>query len=277
MVYADSRAASPSERGRSHFKDWMFHVKRNFRNSQAVDKIAAQSSAWGFEMSADHVSLLVDFCSLLDSYEESNVIGAKTFDAIVADHVLDSMSCVLFKSLKDAESLVDVGSGGGLPGIPLGIAMEDLRTTLIEATAKKVKFLNGAVSQLGRPNMQIVNARAEDAGNSPEFRGRYDVATARALAPLDVLAEYCLPLVRVGGHVIAMKGRIEKEEIDRGKVAGKSLGAEIMDVIPVSRLPEYEQKQRHLVVFEKIARTPAKYPRRVGLPAKNPLGEVGNR
>lgn len=252
----------------------MFHVKHV---SQEAEKIIAQSAAWDFELPPRGAYMLVDYCRLLDSYEESNIIGAKTLGEIVEDHVIDSLSCLLFESLKDAKDLMDVGSGGGLPGLPLGIAVEGLRVSLIEATAKKVKFLNGAANRLEMSNIQVVNARAEDAGKSKEFRGRYDIATARAVASLDVLAEYCLPLVRVGGHVIAMKGRIEKEELDRGKAASRLLGAEIAEVIPVPRLPEYEQKKRHLVVFEKTAQTPAKYPRRVGLPAKKPLGEIGNR
>lgn len=252
----------------------MFHVKRNYWE---VENIIAQSAAWGFELPQGRASLLADYCRHLDSYRESNIIGAKTIGEIVEDHVLDSLSCLLFEPLKDAKDLADVGSGGGLPGLPLGIAVAGMRVSLIEATAKKVKFLNEAVGRLGASNIQTVNARAEDAGKSKAFRGRYDVATARAVASLDVLAEYCLPFVRVGGYAIAMKGRIEKEELDRGKVASRLLGAEIVEVIPVPRLPEYEQKTRHLVVFEKVAQTPAKYPRRVGLPAKNPLGETGNR
>ncbi len=219
----------------------------------------------------------MNYCLLLDSYEESNVIGARNLSEIVEDHVLDSLSCVLFEPLRNAKELVDVGSGGGLPGLPLGIAVEGLRVSLIEATEKKVKFLESAVSQLRMSSVQTVNERAEDIGKSEAFRGRYDIATSRALASLDVLAEYCMPLVRVGGNVIAMKGRVEKEEFDRGKVAANFLGGEITEVIPVPRLLEYQQKQRHLVVFEKTAQTPAKYPRRVGLPAKKPLGEAGNR
>lgn len=252
----------------------MFHVKHV---SREAEKIIVQSAAWGFELSPHRASILVDYCRLLDSYEEANVIGAKTLGEIVEDHVLDSLSCLLFEPFKDAKDLVDVGSGGGLPGLPLGIAVEELRVSLIEATTKKVTFLNGAVSQLGASNVKTVNARAEDAGKSKELRGMYDVATARAVASLDVLAEYCLPLVRIGGHVVAMKGRVEDEELDRGKVAAKLLGGEIVEVIPVPRLPEYQQKKRRLVVIQKIAQTPGRYPRRVGLPAKNPLGEVGNR
>lgn len=227
-------------------------------------------------MPLSRASLMADFSLLLDSYEDSNVIGAKTLDGIVDDHILDSLSCVLFEPLVSAGNLVDVGSGGGLPGLPLGIAVEGLRVCLVEATAKKVAFLGSAATQLGVPNFRILNQRAEELGRSEEFRGSYEVATARALAPLDVLAEYCLPLVKVGGHAIAMKGRVGKDELRRGEYAASVVGGEVSEIIKVSRLPEYEQKQRHLVVFKKTEETPEKYPRRVGLPAKKPLGEMRN-
>lgn len=251
----------------------MFHVKRI---SEEAEKILAQCSAWGFELSSSRAASLVEFASILDTYDEANVIGAKTMGEILDDHVLDSLSCLLLDPLRDAKFLADVGSGGGLPGLPLGIAIDQLRVTLIEATAKKARFLEGAARQIGHTDFHIINRRVEEVGEAQGFRGHYDVATARALSSLDVLAEYCLPLVKVGGHVVAMKGHVEVEELRRGECAAKLLGAEIVDVMPVSRLPEYEHKRRCLVVFEKTRGTLDKYPRRVGLPTKKPLGEVEN-
>lgn len=246
------------------------------RNSEEIENILAQSSAWGFEMPRHRADSLVKFASILESYDEANVIGAKTMSVIVEDHVLDSLSCLLFEPLRNVETLVDVGSGGGLPGLPLGIALDELRVSLVEATAKKVRFLEAATRQLGLKNVQTLNRRAEEVGLSAEFRGHFDVATARAVASLDVLAEYCLPLVKVGGYVVAMKGRVEKDEIRRGEYAAKMLGGGISEVMPVPRLPAYEQKQRHLVVFTKTSETPGEYPRGIGTPAKKPLGETGN-
>ncbi len=246
------------------------------RASGEAEKILAQSSAWGFDLFPSQAASLVDFASILATYDEANVIGAKTVGEIVNDHVLDSLSCLLFEPLRDAKLLADVGSGGGLPGVPLGIAINGLRVSLVEATTKKARFLESAVRQLGHTGFHVLNQRVEEVGGSEEFRGLYDVATARALSSLDVLAEYCLPLVKVGGHVVAMKGRVEKDELRRGEYAAKLLGAEIADMVPVSRLPEYEEKQRCLVVFEKTRGTPEKYPRRVGLPSKKPLGRTGN-
>ncbi len=252
----------------------MFHVKHDFRE---IEKIIAQTAGWGFGLTSERASLLMEYGLFLGSYEGSNVVGTRLIEEIVEDHVLDSMSCMLFEPTRKANELVDIGSGGGLPGLPLAITRGDLKVSLVESTAKKAKFLNEAVDHLSVTNAQIVNARAEDVGKSRKHRGLYDVATARALASLDVLAEYCLPLVRLGGYVIAMKAPVEKDELDRGRTAAELLGGEVVDVIPVERLPDYEQKQRNLVVFEKTSKTPDKYPRRVGLPVKKPLSETGNR
>lgn len=251
----------------------MFHVKHS---SKEIEKILAQSAAWGFEVPHHRAQSLVRFASILEAYEEANVIGAKAMSVIVEDHILDALSCLLFEPLRQSETLVDVGSGGGLPGVPIGITLEALRVSLVEATAKKVRFLEVSTRQLGLKNVRVLNQRVEEVGRSEEFRGHFDAATARAVASLDVLAEYCLPLVKVGGYVVAMKGRAEKEEIRKGEYAARIMGGEISDVIPVSRLPEHEQKQRNLIVFTKTAETPGKYPRRIGTPAKKPLGEIGN-
>lgn len=252
----------------------MFHVKRH---DEEIEKIVSQAAAWGLEVPPERASRLVDYAEYLASYTESNVIGTRRVEDIIEEHILDSTSCVLFEPSKDATELVDVGSGGGLPGLPLAIGMEGLSVTLVESTAKKTKFLDDVVEHLGVSNCQVVNARAEDLGHSEEFRSRYDIATARALASLDVIAEYCVPLVRIGGHVIAMKAGVGKNELDNGRISARLLGGEIVDVIPVERLPEYEPKQRSLIVFEKVARTSKKYPRQVGLPAKKPLGGIGKQ
>lgn len=251
----------------------MFHVKHV---SRQTEKIVTQTSVWGCEVSAEHASLLIEYADMLSSYEEANIIGTRDQDELINEHILDSLSCALFRPLKNAHKIVDVGSGGGLPGIPIGISFRGIHVSLVEATAKKAKFLQSVAHRIGIENLTVVNERAEEVGRSVAHRENYDIATARALAPLDVLAEYCLPLVRVGGHVLAMKGRVEKEEIESGRVAAEYLGAEISDIIKVHRLPEYEQKQRHLVVFEKVRQTSAKYPRRVGIPAKKPLGSLRN-
>ena len=187
-------------------------------------------------------------------------------------HVLDSMSCLLLPEVKEARVIADVGSGGGLPGVPLAISLPDTSFDLIESTGKKATFLKHAVEQLGLSNVEVINARVEDVARDPVRRAVKDVCTVRAVARLSVLAEYCLPLLKVGGHVIAMKGRVSDEEHEEGKRAAGALGGIYVRTLEVPMLGELEQKARSLVVFQKVAETREAYPRRVGVPAKNPLG-----
>ena len=193
---------------------------------------------------------------------------------ILLDHVLDSLSCFLFEPLRAARRLADVGSGGGLPGIPIKIVTPQLEATLVESTAKKARFLRRAVEILSLEETTVTNARVEEIARTEEHRGAYDIATARAVARLSVVAEYCVPLLKVGGHVISMKGRLEIEELSEGERAAEKLGARVSALIRVPRLPEIEEKERCLVILEKIEETPEEYPRNVGVPIKKPLGVV---
>jgi 16S rRNA (guanine527-N7)-methyltransferase len=130
------------------------------------------------------------------------------------------------------------------------------------------------VGRLSLEGVRVENARVEEVARTEAHRGVYDVATARAVARLSVVAEYCVPLVRVGGCVISMKGRLEDEEVAEGERAAEKLGARFSQLIRVPRLPELEKKERCLVILEKVAETPGEYPRNVGVPAKRPLGMV---
>ena len=149
-----------------------------------------------------------------------------------------------------------------------------MQTTLVEATAKKVMFLREAIGALGLEGVKVANTRVEELGRRGPHRGAYDVATVRAVSRLPVIAEYCVPLLGVGGYVVSMKGRIGADELSEGERAARILGAAVADLINVPRLPEIGPKNRTLVVIEKLEETPRKYPRKVGLPAKRPLGVV---
>ncbi|MDP8950428.1 MAG: 16S rRNA (guanine(527)-N(7))-methyltransferase RsmG [Actinomycetota bacterium] len=214
------------------------------------------------------------FARFLRGYEEANVIGTRELRGIILDHVLDSLSCFLFEPLGVARRLADVGSGGGLPGVPIKIVEPELRITLVESTAKKARFLHRAVENLSLEGVEVTNARVEEVARTDAHRGAYDIATARAVARLSVVAEYCIPLLRVGGYAISMKGRLEDEEILEGERAAEQLGARVSRLIQVPRLPEIEKKERCLVILEKVGETPEGYPRNVGVPAKKPLGVV---
>ncbi|HKA48271.1 MAG TPA: 16S rRNA (guanine(527)-N(7))-methyltransferase RsmG [Candidatus Dormibacteraeota bacterium] len=170
-------------------------------------------------------------------------------------------SLVLFQHLGDAESLIDVGSGGGMPGLPLKIARPELRVTLLEADRRKAAFLVHAAARLDL-NVEVVAERAEAAGRS-HLREAFDLATCRALAPMPVLAELCLPFVRVGGRLLAME-----TEVEDATRAIAALGGGAQSVIPA---PSSARNRGVVVIVPKISPTPAEYPRRPGVPARRPL------
>lgn len=189
---------------------------------------------------------------------------------IVVKHFLDSLSvCLALATLPPNFSLIDVGAGAGFPGLPLKIALPRLKLTLLESTAKKTRFLEHMVGLLNLPGVTVLTARAEDAGQQPAHREQYNVAVARAVSALPALAEYTLPLVKVGGLVIAQKGQEPADEVEAAAGALDILGGRLRQVLPV-KVPALDEA-RHLVIMEKIHATPRLYPRRPGLPAKKPI------
>ena len=231
-----------------------------------------QLADWGLGRSAVAKELLVEYAHLLSRYERANVIGTRDFEGILHRHVLDSLSCLLFSPLREAKKVADLGSGGGLPGIPLAVALPDAEVTLIESTGKKAEFLRYAAGELGLANLKVVNARVEESAREDAHRGTYDVCTVRALARLSVVAEYSLPLLHLGGNVVAMKGRVEAKERAEGERALGKLGGRVCEEIQVPYLADIEQGERRLVLLEKIEETPDAYPRRAGTPSRKPLG-----
>lgn len=192
-------------------------------------------------------------------------------DEIVIKHFLDSLSVVLAlpDELPPAFSIIDVGSGAGFPGLPLKIALPDIKLTLLEATRKKTAFLQHIVDILKLNGVAVITARAEEAGRHSAHRAKYDLAVARAVAQLPILVEYMLPFVKVGGWVIVQKGQQPGQEIKAATNALEILGGNVDQILPVTvpRLPA----ARHLVIIQKIKQTPKQYPRRPGLPAKKPI------
>ncbi len=189
-------------------------------------------------------------------------------DEVIVKHWLDSLSVA--PHVRAARRLVDVGAGAGFPGLPLKIVLPHLQLTLLEATGKKIAFLRHIIARLDLRDTMAIHARAEDLARQPAHRERYDAAVARAVADLVVLLEYALPFVRVGGVFVALKGSEVEPEIRAAARALDVLGGRVREVVPV-RLPGLEP--RHLVIVEKMAATPAMYPRRAGVPAHKPLVE----
>ncbi|CAA7407082.1 unnamed protein product [Spirodela intermedia] len=166
-------------------------------------------------------------------------------------------------------NVVDVGSGAGLPGLILAIACPNWKITLLESMLKRCLFLEHAVDLTGLSNVQVVRDRAENAGQNLDFREAFDVAVARAVAEMRTLAEYCLPLVRVGGLFVAAKGHDPQEEVESAKNAVRLLGASVIDLCSVES--QGPHGRRTAVICHKDRATPAKYPRQPGVPAKTPL------
>jgi 16S rRNA (guanine527-N7)-methyltransferase len=175
-------------------------------------------------------------------------------------------SLVLLAHLGDAVSVVDVGSGGGLPGLPLKIARPELHLSLIEADQAKAAFLVRACASLGLRDVEVLARRAEDVARDPRYRESFDVAVARALAPMPVLVELCLPLVRVGGRLLAQK--TAHEDLDGARNAIDRLGGALNSVVAT---PSAARGAGTVVVVDKVRPTPAAYPRRPGVPARKPL------
>ena len=193
-----------------------------------------------------------------------NLTAITEDEEIRLKHFQDSLSLLPYI---EGGSLVDVGTGAGFPGMPLAIARPDLQVMLVDSLDKRVKFLRCVVEELSLSNVTCIHARAEDIGRDPAYRERFDYATARAVASMPVLLEYCLPLLKTGGRFIAMKGANAAEEIfDRAMdiLGGKLIQSDTF-CLPGSDM------ERCLFVIEKIRQVSPKYPRKAGLPTKQPL------
>lgn len=190
-------------------------------------------------------------------------------DGVRVRHFLDSLTVAKVIPLEAGVRVIDVGTGAGFPGIPLKIVYPQLEVTLLEATGKKVNFLRHVAQVLGLSGIHFVNARAEEAGQMPEHRAAYDVVVARAVARMPILMEYLLPLTKVGGLSIAMKGVTAHEETATAKRALSTFGGQLRS-IETFQLPNVEEPH-NLVVVNKTATTPALYPRYPGLPTQKPI------
>jgi 16S rRNA (guanine527-N7)-methyltransferase len=206
---------------------------------------------------------------LLDWNQKFNLTALKDTESIRIKHFLDSFSCVMAWGANPPHYLVDVGTGAGFPGLPLKILYPAMRTTLIESVGKKAMFCEHIVRMLGLENVQVIKARAEEVGQMPEYREKYDYAVARAVAGMNVLSEYLLPLVRMGGTMLAQKGESGPAEVQSAEKVMKLLGGKLQQVIQVN-LPGVAD-DRYLVIVNKSHATPPKYPRKPGMPMKQPL------
>jgi 16S rRNA (guanine527-N7)-methyltransferase len=233
-----------------------------------VDILADVAHSWGLELSDEQLAQFQIYADELRRWNERvNLTAISDPEGIVVRHFLDALRCGLVWG-DNPGTLIDIGTGAGFPGLPLKLLRPSLALTLVESVGKKAAFLEHVASLLGLAQVTVIVGRAEAVGRDPRHRERYDVATARAVADLRVLAEYCLPLCRVGGRFLAPKGERVADELQQAGGAIGLLGGEVLEVAPVS-LPGVEP--RTIVVVEKRAATPLAYPRAVGVPARRPL------
>lgn len=198
-----------------------------------------------------------------------NLTAVDEPEMIRTKHFLDSLTCYQVMQDTPMERVIDLGTGAGFPGLPLKIIFPRMRLTLVDSVRKKTDFCQYIVDQLGLTEVEIIQDRAENIGQNAAHREKYDWAVARAVAIMPILMEFLLPLAAIGGKVLAMKGENAPAETQNAENAIKVLGGHIQKLMPIS-LPGVAD-QRYLVVVDKVAATPQKYPRRVGAPAKKPL------
>ena len=209
---------------------------------------------------------------LADWNTRMNLTGDTDFATSLDRHYMDSLAPLAHAQLfAQGASLIDVGSGAGFPGLPLAIARPDLNVTLLDSLMKRISFLDAVVKELGLKNVQLVHSRAEDGGRNVQLREQYDIAVARAVAPLPVLCELLLPFVKVGGRMICYKGPSAEEELTAGQKAAHMLGGAAMERIPVV-LPSQPDWQHCLLTCTKKVKTVRQYPRKAGTPSRSPLG-----
>ena len=222
------------------------------------------------ELKEDNLNAFIIYKELLKEWNEKINITSITDDIeIDLKHFLDSLTPFSTNLFNGKKKIIDIGTGGGFPGIPLKIVNRDLDVVLLDSLNKRIIFLNEVIDKIGLKNIIAMHGRAEELSIKPLYREQFDVCISRAVASLDTLSEYCIPFVKVGGHFISMKGPEVNEELSESKNAIKLLGGEIVETKLIT-LPQSEITHS-LIIIEKIKETPTKYPRGGGKAKKNPL------
>lgn len=239
-----------------------------------MDSIQAQFctllQGHGIEVSDEQLKQFERYYEVLvDWNEKMNLTGITEREQVYIKHFYDSISLAFHVPMGEMGSMADIGSGAGFPGIPLKICYPHLQLTIVDSLNKRIQFLQHVVTELGLSQVQLLHGRAEDLGRQKELRDAFDLVTARAVARMAILNEFCLPFTKPGGLFVAMKG---SNPVDEVKEAARSLSELKGKWIstPEFSLP-LENSERHLVIIQKTAPTPKKYPRKPGTPVKMPL------
>ncbi len=225
------------------------------------DDLRQQLTAFGIEATDRQIEQFNTYFELLIETNKSlNLTAITDPHEVAVKHMVDSLSCLDEHVFKEGATVLDLGTGAGFPGIPLAIMRPDLRITLFDSLQKRLRFLEGVISQLGLTNVVTLHGRAEETAKLSDYREQFDIITSRAVARLAVLAEWSLPFGRIGGYLVALKGAAYEEELQEAKKALDILGKATVQVKPVT-LPTLDDKRAVLYV-KKTAPTPKKYPRK---------------
>lgn len=224
----------------------------------------------GIELSQQQLEQFDLYYRLLVEWNEKiNLTAITEENEVYTKHFYDSISASFYYPLKEIQTVADIGGGAGFPSVPLKICFPHLRMTIIDSLQKRINFLELVAKELGLTGLTPVHSRAEDAGQNPKYREQFDVVTARAVARLNILSEFCMPLVKIGGNFVAMKGSEVSLELNEAKKAIKTLGGKTKKVETFS-LPD-EAGERNIIIIDKLEATPKAYPRKAGTPIKKPL------
>ena len=232
------------------------------------NKLKENAELIGVTLDEVHLEQLYQYKNLVIEWNEKINLTAITEDLEFAvKHFLDSLT--INKYIEPGKTIIDIGTGAGFPGIPIKILNKDNKVILFDSLNKRLKVLEDIIEKIGLNNIQTLHGRAEETFKNKTFREKYDIATSRAVAALNILVELMLPAVKVGGICICMKGNNADTEIEEAKKAIKELGGEIIKVEKLL-LPELNL-ERNIVIIKKIKQTPNKYPRKPGTPQKEPI------
>ncbi len=231
----------------------------------------AQCAAHGLVLNDQQIAQFERYFQLLVEWNEKmNLTAITQREEVYLKHFYDCLMALWNMPLDNyALQLCDVGAGAGFPSIPLKIAHPELQVTIVDSLQKRLTFIEHLAEELGLEGVSCVHGRAEDVGQNPAYRGQFDIVTARAVASLNVLAEYCLPLVKIGGQFLALKAQKSDQELEEARAAIRILGAKLIKVTE-DQLP-VEAADRRYILIQKTKETPNKYPRKAGKPAKNPI------
>ncbi|MGL5380078.1 16S rRNA (guanine(527)-N(7))-methyltransferase RsmG [Clostridium sp.] len=224
----------------------------------------------GMDLSEHQYEQFIKYMRLVQEWNEKINLTAITEDEeVIKKHFIDCIKAFKSQEIKNAKTLIDVGTGAGFPGLPIAIMKPELNVTLLDSLNKRINFLNTVVRDLGLKNVVTIHSRAEDGARKPELREKFDIATSRAVANMAVLSEFCMPYVKVGGHFVALKGPSIDEELQDGKNAIGTLGGKLKGIIEVEI--EGTDLRHNIVEVKKIKECSKIYPRKAGTVSKKPL------